>query len=231
MKNITLTILVAFVVLAVAIGVGLLFCKQEVDAYTVVFQDYDGAILKTEAVRAGTSAAAPEEPKRDGHIFAGWDKDYGHVSHDLTITAEYIRITDTTLMVENVSTQPGAENVMLKVSVRGNPGILGMLLSVSYDDKVLSLVDYSNGVALSALAFQGPSRLANGCNFIWYGSEVGGIMDGEVLNLVFNIADDAPVGTYPISIAYSDGDIYDINCDMIEPEVISGGIIISDREG
>ena len=65
-----------------------------------------------------------------------------------------------------------------------------MVFSVNYNEGALELIDCQNGVALSALAFQEPSRLINGCNFVWYGSETGEVTDGEMLILTFEIAED-----------------------------------------
>ena len=76
-----------------------------------------------------------------------------------------------------------------------------MVFSVNYDEETLKLVDCQNGVALSALAFQEPSRLISGCNFVWYGSETGEVMDGEMLILTFEIAESAKPSTYPVSIS------------------------------
>ncbi|MDV0445440.1 hypothetical protein MmiAt1_10180 [Methanimicrococcus sp. At1] len=69
------------------------FLKAEWSAsgtvYTVIFQDWDGTELKTETVASGENAEAPENPKRNGYTFTGWDKDFSSVFENLIITAEY----------------------------------------------------------------------------------------------------------------------------------------------
>ena len=65
------------------------------------------------------------------------------------------------------------------------------------------------------------------CNFIWYGSETGEVMDGEILVLTFDIAESANPGTYPVTIQWNDRDILDNQCDLLNPDVVHGGIIIS----
>ena len=59
--------------------------------FTVTFQDWDGAVLKTEQVEQGKSATAPASPTREGYTFKGWDKDFSNVQSDLTVTAQYTR--------------------------------------------------------------------------------------------------------------------------------------------
>jgi len=57
--------------------------------YTVTFADGQGKTLKTEKVESGKAATAPENPKREGYIFKGWDKDFSEVHEDLTVTAQW----------------------------------------------------------------------------------------------------------------------------------------------
>ena len=58
-------------------------------AYTVTFVDWDGTVLKTETVKEGSSATAPN-PTRDGYRFTGWDVSFNNVTSDLTVTAQYV---------------------------------------------------------------------------------------------------------------------------------------------
>ncbi len=227
-KKILLFVIIAVILVStVAAGVFLLSTEETV-FYNVTFQDFDGAVLKTEVVETGKAATAPAEPQRDGYTFVGWDKDFSSVVKDTVITAEYLRITETTFMVDTIDITPEEKTAKIKVSVNKNPGILGMMFSVNYDEEVLKLASCQNGAALAALTFQEPSRYINGCNFVWYGSETGEVMDGEMLILTFEITEDAKPGTYPISISWNDRDIYDSNCDMIDPAIVAGGIVVSD---
>lgn len=196
--------------------------------YDVTFQDYDGSVLKSERVESGKSAIPPAEPKRDGFQFLGWNKDTSIITKDMIVTAEYIRITEAVFTVERTTTSPGVANAEVSVTITNNPGILGMVLCVQYDETVMKLVDSRNGVALSPLTFQKPRNYKNGCNFVWYGSDTGGIIDGEIMTLLFEISNEAKEGEYPVAVSWKERDIFDNNCDILNPVVIEGGIVITE---
>lgn len=61
----------------------------EKNKYTVKFINYNGDVLKTETVTEGNAATAPDDPKRDGYTFIGWDVDFSNVVSDLTVTARF----------------------------------------------------------------------------------------------------------------------------------------------
>jgi len=63
--------------------------QYAVTTYTVTFKDYDGSVLTATSVSHGSAATAPSAPTRTGYDFAGWDKAFGTVTGDLTVTAQY----------------------------------------------------------------------------------------------------------------------------------------------
>ena len=83
--------------------------------YTVIFQDWDGSILKNEQVEQGKSATAPAAPVREGYTFIGWDKDFSNVQSDLTVTAQYEQNdqNDAITVRLNPSSAPTWSNVYL----------------------------------------------------------------------------------------------------------------------
>ena len=117
------------------ICVYMLFFGNERATYTVIFRDYDNTILKTEVVKEGEPANAPEEPKCEGYTFVGWNKDYSSIIKDSIIVAEYIHNTDTMFVVDTVTVPSDKSVAEVKVSVVNNPGILGMPFSLNYDEK------------------------------------------------------------------------------------------------
>ena len=58
-------------------------------SYQVIFKDYDGTELKTETVKHGSSATAPDIPSREGYTFYRWDSLFNYVKKDLVVTATY----------------------------------------------------------------------------------------------------------------------------------------------
>ena len=62
--------------------------QYQASRYKVEFVDWDGSILQTDSVDYGYAAYAPY-PYREGYEFIGWDKDFSHVTSNMTITAQY----------------------------------------------------------------------------------------------------------------------------------------------
>ena len=66
--------------------------EEVIKEYTVIFKDSEGNILKTEVVKEGASAKAPNAPTMDGYEFTGWDKDFSNIKNDLEVIAQYKEI-------------------------------------------------------------------------------------------------------------------------------------------
>lgn len=64
------------------------YVKWTINKYTVTFMDGE-TTLKTEMVKHGSAATAPEVPEQDGKTFKEWDKGFSNVTSDLTINAVY----------------------------------------------------------------------------------------------------------------------------------------------
>lgn len=133
-----------------------------------------------------------------------------------------------TLTVSNETAAAGDE-VRVAVSVKDNPGILGMTLSVNYITGALTLMDAESGEAVKdVLTFTKPGKLQNNCRFLWDGMELAEdqIKDGDVLILTFKVSDDAEPGEYPILLTYGQDDIVDRNLAFIDLDVIDGSVTV-----
>ena len=64
------------------------YVNWTINSYTVTFMD-GKTVLKTEKVKHGSAATAPEVPEQDGKTFKEWDKGFSNVTSDLTINAVY----------------------------------------------------------------------------------------------------------------------------------------------
>ena len=60
----------------------------EVTKFTVVFMK-DTQVLKSEEVEYGSSATAPEDPKKEGYNFKNWDKEFNEVKSNLIVNAVF----------------------------------------------------------------------------------------------------------------------------------------------
>jgi len=60
--------------------------------YTVTFI-VDGAAVKTQTVARGGYATAPSDPTKEGYKFAGWSVPFNNVTSNLTVTAQWERLT------------------------------------------------------------------------------------------------------------------------------------------
>lgn len=64
--------------------------------YTVQFVDHDDKVLSTQVVPQGGTAVTPVSPERTGYKFTGWRPAFSNVQDDLTIYAQYEKITNDT---------------------------------------------------------------------------------------------------------------------------------------
>ncbi|MBQ9610482.1 MAG: InlB B-repeat-containing protein [Lachnospiraceae bacterium] len=65
----------------------------KVKEYTVRWVDHDGTVLKSEKVGYSGNGTAPEAPCRAGYTFTGWNSTAENVRANLTVQAEYEKIS------------------------------------------------------------------------------------------------------------------------------------------
>lgn len=192
--------------------------KNEV--FTVTFKDYDGKVLKTQQVKKGESATAPNKPTREGYKFIKWNTAFDNVQVNITTMAVYDEIIMPTIIVEDADCRAG-ETVAIKVSTLNNPGVLGMLVNITYDENVMTLKKVENGSVMSEYVFTPPKNLKSGCNAAWNINDVpNGEKDGDILILYFKVSRKAKKGSYPVSVSCRggafDSEYKDVSFDTID---------------
>lgn len=149
------------------------------------------------------------------------------------VTEEYLdelrgRYPQPVLVIGDVNAETGSDAVVRMIAVN-NPGILGMSGTISYDESVMTLTAAENGAVFSELLdFTTSSSLKNGCRFLWDGLELTPeqVKDGVMLNLTFEIKDDAKSGRYPIVFIPDLEGIVDTNLEVLDLEVDCGYITV-----
>lgn len=95
-----------------------------------------------------------------------------------------------TIGFNNVDVHPGGQ-VAMTLSISGNPGIAGLVVTLNYDKSVLSLVAVKNGSLISALT--------KGENFVWDSSD-NCTSDGTLATFTFAAAENAELGSYDVGV-------------------------------
>lgn len=163
--------------------------------------------IKPEEISAGISTATP-------------------ISTPTVLPTETIN-SDPTIIISDKNTNAG-EKVEVTVSLKNNPGILGMTLELNYDETVMELVNIEKGEALSELTFTKPRNLSSGCRLPWDAEFVAteDISNGKILILTFEIKENISQGSYEVSLSYDDGAIIDNDINSIKVAIKNGHIIV-----
>ncbi len=122
--------------------------------------------------------------------------------------------------------KPGT-SVEVNVEIENNPGIIGALLSVNYDDG-LTLVNATTGSAFAPLAMTNPGEFKSPCNFSWDAPDIAkeDIKDGVILTLTFEISEKVTPGTkLNIGVSADDDAFIDSSLTPVELNITNNGII------
>ena len=171
--------------------------KCSVCGKVLVEQTITPVIDHAEEVVPGKAPTATEPGLTDGKKCS--------VCGKILVEQEEIPATDTpdvsdkfTIVVDDAIVADGIASV--DVSIKNNPGILGMTLIVSYDDNAMELIDIVQGEALSKqFDLTLPGVFGNGCRFLLDGVKPS-YDNGTFVTLTFAIKDNAPAGKYDVSL-------------------------------
>lgn len=121
--------------------------------------------------------------------------------NDNTSNDSFVNDRYPSFVVETVSAGEGEKDVVVLVSIENNPGFLTMAMNVAYDSEYLTLTKVLNGIDYSEYNFIGPRNTKSGCTASWFLPEIPeNIVDGNILELHFDINEYAPKGVYSIEV-------------------------------
>ena len=190
---------------------------------TVTFEDYDGAVLKTEEVEAGGSAMPPENPVRDGYVFTGWDKSIDNISKDEVLSAQYAKLTGPTFVVEHVNAQAGSQNVAVTISVKNNPGIASIGMRVAFDEALtLTGIEYNTAMGGQSVL---PQTLSCPAKLTWVSPFADATGDKVFATLYFTVSETA-TGELPVEITYIADDVYDMTETNIPFSIVNNSVLV-----
>ncbi len=170
---------------------------------------------------ASASSAAAATPKSDSSAI---EKEQRDAAIDKVPVRNVV-----TLYGADVKAKPGDTGVKLLLFVDRNPGILGMTLAVHYDMSALTLVRAENGSAVKdVLTLTKPKVFEDGCKFVWDGVDIEEYqaLDGSILALTFDVAQDAKQGVYHVDFTYGDGDIVNAKLVPVDADIIGGTVTV-----
>ena len=207
--------------------------QYSINTYTVTFKDWNGTVLKTQQVQYGGAATAPANPTRTGYTFTGWDKAFNNVTADLVVTAQYVQNepvstpvpSDAPQIVVGSKTTMAGNTVTVDVSLKNNPGIISMMLHLSYDD-ALTLVSIGDTGLM-------PGRVHGDVTdtLFWdSGTSTENLtVNGVIATLTFKVDENAEPGEYGIRFTYNNDESDIINADFepVDFAVVNGKIKVS----
>ena len=207
--------------------------QYSANTYTVTFKDWNGTVLKTQQVQYGGAATAPANPTRTGYTFTGWDKAFTNVTADLVVTAQYVQNepvstpvpSDAPQIVVGSKTTMAGNTVTVDVSLKNNPGIISMMLHLSYDD-ALTLVSIGDTGLM-------PGRVHGDVTdtLFWdSGTSTENLtVNGVIATLTFKVDENAEPGEYGIRFTYNNDESDIINADFepVDFAVVNGKIKVS----
>lgn len=123
------------------------------------------------------------------------------------------------------------DTVEIPIQIKNNPGVLGMTISIVYDEQSLELKDIKSGEVFNGiLQFNKPKVLENGCTCMWDGVSIEkeDIKDGVMATLVFEIKKNAQNKLYSLSVECGGNDVVNNNLQSIDVKVKKGHIKVNE---
>ena len=143
---------------------------------------------------------------------------YGALANTFTVTVNNIPVSEETaqLIVSDSETLAG-KDVSVTLLIKNNPGVAGLLVSLKYDESVLTLKDTENGGLFSGFTAAK--------NFAW--DESADVYeDGVLATFTFEVAENAQAGDYGIEVLIRS--CTNENLDDVELSSVNGKVSVID---
>ncbi len=131
------------------------------------------------------------------------------------------------ITIDNVEAYAG-NTVLVGINIENNPGIMALTVSIGYDASALSYEDYNNGDVFSDYTVVAHPE-QNMIRFVVCENR-NVTKNGTMLFISFKILETTEVGTYPVTLEYSEGDFSNYAMDYIMPTVTNGSITVNSCE-
>lgn len=129
------------------------------------------------------------------------------------------------ITLESKTVPVGTESVTLSMSISGNTGLAGLLISLGFDP-ALKLTKVEEGTAFSKLSFTPGGNLnANPFLLVWDAVKADN-GNGEILRLTFALPKTA--GSYTVTPTARKGETYDDNMNDVDPIINPAVITVGD---
>ncbi len=165
----------------------------------------------------GSSVNLDYVPKRMNYTFVGWfaDEKFSQPIVGLTMPARDVRVYGYMRYNVRVSDIPkirltyseiSDKEIRVDAHMTYNPGINGMVLTLSYDRESVSFVRFTRGTSLSEMQFA-TTNLDGGLNqenfkFYWESAK-NSTETGLILSMVFDVSN-CETGIYPVTFTYDE---------------------------
>jgi len=133
------------------------------------------------------------------------------------------------ISASNASAVAG-NKVKVNISLKNNPGIASATLRIKFDTNAMTLVEVLDAGNLGSTVHS--DQLTSPYVLNWVNDTITNniTFNGDIVTLVFEVKDNATLGTYDIEVAYNynDYDIYDVNGQKVKFFTVNGSVEVVD---
>ena len=218
------------------------FVYERANTYTITYDmnGGSGSVENQTKTYGQDLTLSSTKPTRTGYEFIGWNTNASATSvqyqpndkyttnSGATLYAVWKKLAENTpqIIVENKTASAGSE-VKVNVSLKNNPGVSSMGLTLKYDKTKLTLKAVNYNSAMGGQSMQ-PQTMDSPVILNWVSPVADYSGDGTYAELVFKVLDNAEGGTTPIEITYNSNNIYNLKDENIAFAVKNGTVTVRD---